>query len=80
MGLPVVRLMPLASGSSREVIMGSLASVQPYGVGDLCTGDEEMADFQLADLPAGSYFCPSLRYDATKCPLLGEWHMVGAIM
>ena len=40
---------------------GFFTSVQPYWVGDLWASDEKLADFQLADLPAGSCLCPSLR-------------------
>ena len=39
-------------------------SIQPYWVGDLQAGDEELVDFQLADAPAGSHLSPSLRQDA----------------
>ena len=41
-----------------------LTSIQPYWVGHLQAGDEELADFQLADSPTGSHLSPSLRQDA----------------
>ena len=39
-------------------------SIQPYWVGNPLAGDEELADFQLADSPTGSHLSPSLRQDA----------------
>ena len=47
--MPGVRLMPLASGSGREVIL----SDQTYGVDDLGGSSKELSDLMLADLPMG---------------------------
>ena len=76
MDSPLVRLMPwpvTLVGSYN----GFFTSIPPYWVGNLQAGEEVLADFQLADLPAGSCLYPSLRYDA-QVPLLREWYMVGA--
>ena len=43
---------------------GFLTSIQPYQVGDLQAWDEELADFQMADLSVGSHVSLSLRQDA----------------
>ena len=58
---------------------GFIIPIQTYGIDDLGAGNKELADLQLADLPAGHCLCPSLRQDA-QVPLLGEWHMVGVLM
>ena len=40
---------------------GFITPIQTYGVDDLGASNEELADLQLADSPAGSHLCPSLK-------------------
>ena len=40
---------------------GFVAPIQTYGIDNLGAGNEELAYLQLADLPAGSCLCHSLR-------------------
>ena len=51
-------------GTQAERLWQFFMSIQPYWVGGLWAGDEELADFELADSSTGSHLSPSLMQDA----------------
>ena len=60
-GSPVVSFYGAGQQLWQRGYNGLILPIQTYRVDDLGASDKELADFKLADLPAGSCLCPYLR-------------------